>query len=138
VDLDTIWMCVSFLENGMLRFRVELLAVVQRDQGVADRAADERDHGELADQRAVRDPLDPFGDRDRSEHRGDPSESSPPGQHRDGGEQGGSGVAEHGTRRLSEGTPYRQCREACRLTGGDQADPPGGIAVEDRPRQDKR
>ena len=40
MDLDTIWMCVSFLENGMLRFRVELLAVVQRDHGVADRAAD--------------------------------------------------------------------------------------------------
>jgi hypothetical protein len=126
-------MCVSFLENGMLELQVELLAVVQRDHGVADRAADPRDHRELADQRAVRDPLDPFGDRDRSEHRGDPSESSPPGQHRDGGEQGGSGVEEHGSRGLSEGPPYRQCREACGLTGGDQADPPGGIAVEDRP-----
>jgi len=54
------------LENGMLELQVELLAVVQRDHGVADRVADPLDHRELADQRAVQDPLDGFGDGDRS------------------------------------------------------------------------
>jgi hypothetical protein len=58
---------------------------------------------------------------------------SPPRQHRDRGEPDGSGVAEQGSRTLSEGTPCRHRREACGRGGGDQADPPGGIAVENRP-----
>src|SRR2546422_1552162 len=44
----------ELLENGTLESQVELIAVVQRDHGVADRAADPRDRRDLADQRASR------------------------------------------------------------------------------------
>jgi len=64
---------------------------------VADRVADPRDHRELADQRAVRIRSIRSGMAIGPSTR-DPSESSPPGQHRDGGEQGGSGVENTGSR----------------------------------------
>ena len=71
--------------------------------------------------------------------RGPPSENTPPRQRRGGGEHDGTGVAEEGSRgsRLGSPQPHRERRKAGRRGGGDQADPPGCIAVEDRARQEE-
>jgi AcrR family transcriptional regulator len=55
------------------------------------------------------------------------SKSSPPRQRRGGGEHGGTGVAEQGSRGLRVGSPqrHRERRETGGRAGGDQADPPG-------------
>jgi hypothetical protein len=62
------------------------------------------------------------------------SESSPPRQRRGHGEDGGTGVEEQGSRglRVCSAQPHRYRREAGGGAGGDQADPPGCIAAEDR------
>jgi hypothetical protein len=64
------------------------------------------------------------------------SESSPPRQRRGGAERGGTGMAEQGSRgsRVGNPQPQRERREGGGRAGGDQADHPCRIAVEDRAR----
>src|SRR5437870_12932546 len=75
-----------------------------------------------------------------SPHHASSSESSPPRQRRGGGEHGGTAVAQQESRglRVSCPKPHRERRQAGGRAGGEQADPPGCIAVEDRARQEER